>query len=101
MEVKMNNKDLDFSCTFEDRNLDRLLFDRVHSCINHCDCNSDDTWVYYPTVVECNKVINCCVDRLTELLISDFDPETRKEKEWLCRAVLKVFVKIQRRLLES
>lgn len=95
----MHNKDLDFTCTFEDRNLDRVLFDRVHGCISHCECNGDGMWVYYPTVAECNRVIDCCVDRLAELSKSNIDLEDRLEMEWLSRIVLKAFVDIQISLL--
>lgn len=97
----MYNKDLDFNCTFEDRNVDRVLFDRIHGYISHCECYSDGMWVYYPTVAECNRVIDCCVDRLMELSKSNIDFGNRLEKEWLSRIVLKAFVDIQRGLLES
>ena len=95
----MYNNDLDFNCTFKDRNLDRVLFDRVHGCISHCECDGDGMWVYYPTVLECNRVIDCCVNRLAELANSHIDLEDKLELEWLSRTVLRAFVDIQNALL--
>lgn len=90
---------LDFICTFSDRNVDRVLYDRIHQSIKHCEATSV-CWTYYPTVKECNEVLRQCVIRLDELAVSNFDLENRLEKERMTQVVMGIFVNIQRRLLE-
>lgn len=91
---------LDFTCTFEDRNLDRVLFDRIHQSVNLCRA-TNSIWAYYPSAKECNVVIGHCLDRLAELAVSNFESSVKADKERLCRVVAKHFAQIQRRLLES
>lgn len=90
---------LDFTCTFEDRQLDRVLFDRLHENINLCHATNIN-WIYYPTIAECNKVIECCVNRMVELTVSNFEPSVKADKMRLCLGVAKCFSEIQKRLLE-
>lgn len=90
---------LDFTCSFSDRNVDRVLYDRIHQSISRCEATIA-CWTYYPTVKECNKVLIQCIVRLDELEISNLDPEDRLEKERMVRVVMGIFVNIQRRLLE-
>lgn len=91
---------LDFTCTFEDRQLDRVLFDRLHENVNRCHATNNN-WTYYPTVVECNKVIVCCLDRMEELTVSNFEYSIKANKMRLCREVARCFSKIQQRLFMS
>lgn len=91
---------IDFTCTFQDRNIDRVLFDRIHESIMHCEAKPS-AWTYYPTAVECNKVIKCCVQRLKELAVSHFDLDDKLEKEQLTRSVLDIFANIQFELLSG
>lgn len=89
---------LDFTCTHEDRNIDRVLFDKIEESVSHSDHNTL-FWTYYPTMSECNKVIEHCVNRLYELEVSKFDLEDKLEKQNLALSILARFVQIQRRLL--
>lgn len=93
----MNN--LDFTCTFNDRNVDRVLYDRIHQSISHCEPTSV-CWTYYPTVKECNEVLKQCIIRLDELEVGIFDLDDKLEMERMTRVVMSIFVNIQRRLLE-
>ena len=91
---------VDFTCTYEERNIDRVLFDKLNESINLC-VFGEKMWIYFPTVDECNKVIGHCADRLTELSESNIDLEDKLEMERLSRVVLKAFVDIQKFLLGS
>ena len=90
---------LDFTCSFSDRNVDRVLYDRIHQSISRCEATSV-CWTYYPTVKECNEVFRQCVIRLDELEVGIFDLDDKLEKEKMTRVVMSIFVNIQRRLLE-
>lgn len=98
----MNN--IDFTCTFEDRQLDRVLFDQIHESVSVCLTNSL-FWTYCPTVLECNKVIGYCIDRLSDLETDDKwcngDLEFKQDMVRLCRNVMRHFVNIQKRLLQA
>ena len=91
--------ELNFTCSFSDRNVDRVLYDRIHQSISHCEPTSV-CWTYYPTVKECNEVIRQCIIRLDELEVSIFDLDDKLEMERMTRVVMSIFVNIQRRLLE-
>ena len=91
--------ELNFTCSFSDRNVDRVLYDRIHQSISHCEPTSV-CWTYYPTVKECNEVIRQCVIRLDELEVSIFDLDDKLEMERMTRVVMSIFVNIQQRLLE-
>lgn len=90
---------LDFTCSFSDRNVDRVLYDRIHQSIKHCE-PTNICWTYYPTVKECNEVLRQCIIRLDELETSILDLEDKVEMEKMTRVVMSIFVNIQRRLLE-
>lgn len=90
---------LDFTCSFSDRNVDRVLYDRIHQSISHCEPTSV-CWTYYPTVKECNEVLKQCIIRLDELEVGIFDLDDKLEMERMTRVVMSIFVNIQRRLLE-
>ena len=93
---------LDFTCSFSDRNVDRVLYDRIHQSISRCESTSV-CWTYYPTVKECNEVLRQCVirlDELNELDTSIFDLDDKLEMERMTRVVMSIFVNIQQRLLE-
>lgn len=90
---------LDFTCSFSDRNVDRVLYDRIHQSISHCEPTSV-CWTYYPTVKECNEVLRQCTIRLDELETSILDLEDKLEMERMTRVVMSIFVNIQQRLLE-
>lgn len=90
---------LEFTCSFSDRNVDRVLYDRIHQSIKHCEATSV-CWTYYPTVKECNEVLRQCVIRLDELEVSIFDLDDKLEMEKMTRVVMSIFVNIQQRLLE-
>ena len=90
---------IDFTCSFSDRNVDRVLYDRIHQSISRCEATSV-CWTYYPTVKECNEVLRQCIIRLDELETSILDLDDKLEMEKMARAVMSIFVNIQRRLLE-
>lgn len=90
---------LDFTCSFSDRNVDRVLYDRIHQSISRCESTSV-CWTYYPTVKECNEVLKQCIIRLDELEVGIFDLDDKLEMERMTRVVMSIFVNIQQRLLE-
>lgn len=90
---------LDFTCSFSDRNVDRVLYDRIHQSISHCEPTSV-CWTYYPTVKECNEVLKQCIIRLDELEVGIFDLDDKLEMEKMTRIVMSIFVNIQKGLLE-
>lgn len=90
---------LDFTCSFSDRNVDRVLYDRIHQSISHCEPTSV-CWTYYPTVKECNEVLRQCIIRLDELEVAILDLDDKLEMERMTRVVMSIFVNIQQRLLE-
>ena len=91
---------IDFTCSFSDRNVDRVLYDRIHQSISRCEATSV-CWTYYPTVKECNRVLIQCIVRLDELEVGNFDSGDKLEMEKMARVVMGIFVNIQRRLLEA
>lgn len=90
---------LDFTCSFSDRNVDRVLYDRIHQSIRRCEPTSV-CWTYYPTVKECNEVLRQCIIRLDELEVAILDLDDKLEMERMTRVVMSIFVNIQKRLLE-